>query len=97
MDEQISIGDYVLSGGEIAAMVVTDGLARFVPGLLGGETSAEDDSFSDGLLEYPQYTRPRTWDGRSVPDILLSGNHQKIADWRKSMAIDRTSKRRPDL
>ena len=97
VDEQISIGDYVLSGGEIAAMVVTDGLARFVPGLLGGETSAEDDSFSDGLLEYPQYTRPQTWAGRSVPGILLSGNHKEIADGRKSEAIDRTSKRRPDL
>ena len=97
MDEQISIGDYVLSGGEVAAMVVTEGLARFVPGLLGGETSAESDSFADGLLEYPQYTRPPIWDGRSVPDILLSGDHQKIADWRKSMSINRTSKRRPDL
>ena len=97
VDEQISIGDYVLSGGEVAAMVVTEGLARFVPGLLGGETSAESDSFADGLLEYPQYTRPPIWDGRSVPDILLSGDHQKIADWRKSMSINRTSKRRPDL
>ncbi|MDC2964440.1 tRNA (guanosine(37)-N1)-methyltransferase TrmD [Gammaproteobacteria bacterium] len=97
VDEQISIGDYVLSGGEIAAMVVTDGLSRFVPGLLGGETSADNDSFSDGLLEYPQYTRPQIWAGRSVPSILLSGNHQKIADWRKSMAINRTSKSRPDL
>ena len=97
VDEQISIGDYVLSGGEIAAMVVIDGVSRFVPGLLGGETSAHDDSFSDGLLEHPQYTRPFTWAGRSVPDILLSGDHQKIADWRKSEAIDRTSKKRPDL
>ena len=97
VDEQISIGDYVLSGGEVAAMVVTEGLARVVPGLLGGETSAENDSFSDGLLEYPQYTRPLIWDGRSVPDILLSGDHQKIADWRKSMSINRTSTRRPDL
>ena len=97
VDEQISIGDYVLSGGEIPAMVVTEGLARFVPGLLGGETSAESDSFADGLLEYPQYTRPPIWAGRSVPSILLSGDHQKIADWRKSMAINRTSKRRPDL
>ena len=97
VDEQVSIGDYVLSGGEIAAMVVIDGVSRFVPGLLGGETSAHDDSFSDGLLEYPQYTRPFTWAGRSVPDILLSGDHQRIANWRKSEAIDRTSKRRPDL
>ena len=68
-----------------------------MPGLLGGETSAQDDSFSDGLLEHPQYTRPFTWAGRSVPDILLSGDHKKIADWRKSEAIDRTLKRRPDL
>ena len=97
VDEQISIGDYVLSGGEIAAMVVVDGVSRFVPGLLGGESSAQDDSFSDGLLEHPQYTRPFTWAGRSVPDILLSGDHKKIADWRKSEAIDRTLKRRPDL
>ena len=97
VDEQISIGDYVLSGGEIAAMVVTDGLSRFVPGLLGGEASAQNDSFSEGLLEYPQYTRPSIWAGRSVPRILLSGNHKKIADWRKFQAIDRTSKRRPDL
>lgn len=97
VDEQISIGDYVLSGGEIAAMVVVDGVSRFVPGLLGGESSAKDDSFSDGLLEHPQYTRPFTWAGRSVPDILLSGDHKKIADWRKSEAIDRTLKRRPDL
>ena len=97
VDEQISIGDYVLSGGEIAAMVVVDGVSRFVPGLLGGETSAHDDSFSDGLLEHPQYTRPFIWAGRAVPDILLSGDHQKIADWRKSEAIDRTLKRRPDL
>ena len=97
VDEQISIGDYVLSGGEIAAMVVIDGVSRFVPGLLGGETSAHDDSFSDGLLEHPQYTRPVTWAGHSVPDILLSGDHQKIADWRKTESIDRTLKRRPDL
>ena len=97
VDEQISIGDYVLSGGELAAMVVVDAVSRFVPGLLGGETSAQDDSFSDGLLEYPQYTRPSIWAGRSVPDILLSGDHQRIADWRKSEAIHRTSKRRPDL
>ena len=97
VDEQISIGDYVLSGGEIAAMAVIDGVSRFVPGLLGGENSAEHDSFSDGLLEYPQYTRPPTWAGRSVPDILLSDDHKKIADWRKSKAIDRTSERRPDL
>ena len=97
VDEQISIGDYVLSGGEIAAMVVVDGVSRFVPGLLGGENSAYDDSFSEGLLEHPQYTRPSIWAGRSVPDILLSGDHEKIANWRKSEAIDRTSKRRPDL
>ena len=86
-----------MSGGETAAMVVIDGVSRFVPGLLGGETSAHDDSFSDGLLEHPQYTRPVTWAGHSVPDILLSGDHQKIADWRKTESIDRTSKRRPDL
>ncbi len=97
VDEQISIGDYVLSGGEIAAMVVVDGVARLVPGLLGGDKSAENDSFSDGLLEYPQYTRPATWAGRSVPDVLLSGDHQKIAEWRKSKSIDRTLKTRPDL
>jgi len=95
--EQISIGDYVLNGGELAAMVIIDAVVRLLPGALGDEDSPKDDSFSDGLLEYPQYTRPEVFRDMKVPDILLSGDHAKIAQWRKQQALERTKKWRPDL
>jgi len=95
--EQISIGDYVLNGGELAAMVIVDAVVRLLPGALGDEGSAQDDSFSEGLLEYPQYTRPEVFRDMKVPDILLSGDHAKIAQWRKQQALERTKKWRPDL
>lgn len=96
-DYEISIGDYVLSGGEAAALVITDAVARLVPGVLGEPGSAESDSFSAGLLEYPQYTRPEEFRGMRVPDVLLSGNHAEIARWRRHEALKRTFERRPDL
>jgi tRNA (guanine37-N1)-methyltransferase len=95
--EQISIGDYVLSGGELAAMVVIDAVVRLLPGALGDEDSAADDSFRDGLLEYPQYTRPEDFRGMNVPEILLSGDHGKIAAWRNQKRLERTRQQRPDL
>ncbi|MBN1360047.1 MAG: tRNA (guanosine(37)-N1)-methyltransferase TrmD [Sedimentisphaerales bacterium] len=95
--EPISIGDYVLNGGELAAMVIIDAVVRLLPGALGDEDSAKDDSFSEGLLEYPQYTRPEVFRGMKVPDILLSGDHAKIAQWRRQQALERTEKWRPDL
>jgi tRNA (guanine37-N1)-methyltransferase len=95
--EQISIGDYVLSGGELAAMVIIDAVVRLLPDALGDEDSSKDDSFSAGLLEYPQYTRPEVFRDMKVPDILLSGDHAKIAEWRRQQAIERTKKWRPDL
>ncbi len=94
---EISVGDYVLSGGEPAAMVLIDALVRLIPGALGDATSADDDSFSQGVLEYPQYTRPREFRGMKVPDVLLSGNHGEIAGWRAEQARLRTAERRPDL
>ena len=94
---EISIGDYVLSGGEIAAMVLIDACVRLLPGVLGGAASTTDESFEAGLLEYPQYTRPRAWEGRSIPDVLLSGDHKKIAEWRRAEAERITRERRPDL
>jgi len=97
VDEEISIGDYVLTGGEPAAMVLVDALARLVPGVLGKEESAREESFSNGLLEYPQYTRPKEYKGKKVPEVLLSGNHGEIAKWRQKEAKIRTKKRRPDL
>lgn len=97
VDEECSIGDYVLSGGEFAAMVVIDAIARLLPGVLGDETSASEDSFSRGLLEYPQYTRPENDEGAKVPEVLLSGDHQAIARWRHRMALERTLAKRPDL
>jgi len=95
--EQISIGDYVLNGGELAAMVIIDAVVRLLPGALGDEDSSKDDSFSDGLLEYPQYTRPEIFRDMKVPDILLSGDHAKIAEWRHQQSLERTKKWRPDL
>jgi tRNA (guanine37-N1)-methyltransferase len=95
--EQISIGDYVLNGGELAAMVIIDAVVRLLPGALGDEDSSKDDSFSEGLLEYPQYTRPEVFRDMKVPDILLSGDHAKIAEWRKQQSLERTKKWRPDL
>jgi len=95
--DEISIGDYVLSGGELAAMVIVDTVVRLIPGVLGSEDSPLDDSHMTGLLEYPQYTRPPEFRGWSVPEVLLSGNHAQIAEWRHEQAIIRTLKRRPDL
>jgi len=94
---ELSIGDYVLSGGELAAMVVIDAVVRLYPGALGAETGAHDESFAEGLLEYPQYTRPREFRGMAVPDMLLSGNHAAIAKWRREQREIRTKERRPDL
>jgi len=94
---QLSIGDYVLSGGELAAMVVVDAVVRLLPGALGAQDGAADESFADGLLEYPQYTKPREYRGMTVPDILLSGNHAAIAKWRLEQRRIRTRERRPDL
>ncbi|MHB8760777.1 MAG: tRNA (guanosine(37)-N1)-methyltransferase TrmD [Coriobacteriia bacterium] len=96
-DLELSIGDYVLTGGELPALVVTDSVARLLPGVLGHEDSALDESFSQGLLEYPQYTRPASFAGRDVPEVLLSGDHARIAAWRRREAIRRTAERRPDL
>ncbi|MBN1795466.1 MAG: tRNA (guanosine(37)-N1)-methyltransferase TrmD [Sedimentisphaerales bacterium] len=95
--EQISIGDYVLSGGELPAMVIIDAVVRLLPGALGDEDSAADDSFSGGLLEYPHYTRPEDFRGMKVPEVLLSGHHAKIEKWRKKQALERTIGKRPDL
>jgi len=97
VDEEISIGDYVLTGGELAAMVVIDSVSRLVPGVLGSEKSAEEDSFSEGFLEYPQYTRPALFRDHPVPEILLSGNHAEIRRWRREMARKNTEAKRPDL
>ena len=97
IDQELSIGDYVLSGGEIAAMAVIDAVARYVPGVLGEATSTEEESFSDGLLEYPHYTRPATFRDLAVPEVLVSGHHQRIADWRRARALALTAERRPDL
>jgi len=95
--DEVSIGDYVLTGGELAALVIIDAVARLLPGVLGDETSPESESFSSGLLEYPQYTRPAEYRGRKVPDVLLSGNHEEIRKWRRMKALERTLNRRPDL
>ena len=95
--DYVSIGDYVLTGGELPALVMMDAIARMVPGVLNNDVSAQTDSFSDGLLEYPQYTRPVEFMGRSVPDVLLSGHHEKISNWRQEQSEIRTRERRPDL
>ncbi len=95
--EEVSIGDYILSGGEIAALALMDACVRLLPGVMGEELSGEEESFEGGLLEYPQYTRPRDFEGRSIPDVLLSGDHAKIAKWRRDEAVKLTRARRPDL
>ena len=95
--EEISIGDYILTGGEQAAQIMLDAVVRLLPGILGNEASLEDESFENFLLEYPQYTRPTEWEGRSVPEVLLSGHHRKIADWRREQAEIATKAKRPDL
>ena len=95
--DEISIGEYVLTGGELAAMVVVDAVVRLLPGALGSEQAASEDSYAKGFLEYPQYTRPRVYRGWEVPEVLLSGNHKEIARWRWEQAIERTLLRRPDL
>jgi tRNA (guanine37-N1)-methyltransferase len=97
VDEEISLGDYILTNGTLAALVVTDAVVRLLPGVLGDEQSAADESFSHGLLEYPHYTRPAEFRGWKVPDILLSGNHAAIEAWRREQARERTRERRPDL
>lgn len=95
--DELSIGDYVLTGGELAAMVVVDSVVRLLPGVLGNEDSAVKDSFSNGLLEHPHYTRPADFRGMKVPEVLLSGNHQKIEEWREEQSMARTKERRPDM
>lgn len=95
--DEVSIGDFVLTGGEQAALIVLDAVARLLPGVLGDESSPESESFSSGLLEYPQYTRPADFRGHKVPDVLLSGNHAEIRKWRRAQALERTLARRPDM
>ena len=97
VDEELSIGDYILTGGEIAAMVLVDAVTRLIPGVLGHQDSPKTESFSEGLLEYPQYTKPREFKGLKVPEVLLSGNHAKIDLWRRTQALSATATRRPDL
>jgi tRNA (guanine37-N1)-methyltransferase len=95
--EEVSVGDYILSGGEIAAMVLIDACVRLLPGVMGEPASRTEESFSEGLLEYPQYTRPQVWDGQPIPEVLVSGDHRKIAAWRQAEAEKLTRERRPDL
>jgi tRNA (guanine37-N1)-methyltransferase len=97
IDDEISLGDFILTGGEIPALVILDAVTRLLPGSLGDEDSAQEDSFKDNLLKGPQYTRPREFDGHCVPDILFSGDHQRVAQWRRQQAVRRTWQRRPDL
>lgn len=97
VDGEVSIGDYVLAGGEAASLVVLEAVARLVPGVMGNEASADEESFAGGLLEYPQYTRPADFRGWTVPEVLLSGDHERVARWRKAQALARTMRRRPDL
>jgi tRNA (guanine37-N1)-methyltransferase len=97
IDDEISIGDYVLTGGEIPALVVVDAVTRLIPGVLGGEGATEEESFQTGLLEYPHYTRPREFEGLTVPEVLVSGDHARIARWRREQALRRTRELRPEL
>nr|WP_269751181.1 tRNA (guanosine(37)-N1)-methyltransferase TrmD [Acuticoccus mangrovi] len=94
---EVSIGDYVLSGGEVAALVILDAVVRLLPGVMGNAQSASEESFSDGLLEHPQYTRPAIWEGRAIPDVLTSGDHARVAQWRRAARERLTAERRPDL
>ena len=95
--DQVSAGDYVLTGGELPALMMIDAISRMIPGVLGNEISGAGESFEDGLLEYPQYSRPECWNGESVPAVLLSGDHDKIQAWRREVSLERTQKMRPDL
>ena len=95
--EEISVGDYILSGGEIGALVIIDSIVRLIPGVVGNSNSLKEETFERSLLEYPQYTKPQKWEKKEVPDILLSGNHAKIKDWRLMQSKDITRRRRPDL
>ena len=95
--EEISVGDYILSGGEIAAMSLVDSCVRLLPNVLGSSSSLKSETFENNLLEYPQYTKPRNWLGKKVPDVLLSGNHEKIKEWKKQQSIKITKIKRPDL
>ncbi|QPJ61927.1 MAG: tRNA (guanosine(37)-N1)-methyltransferase TrmD [Candidatus Nitronauta litoralis] len=97
VDEQLSIGDYVLSGGEIPAMVLVDAVTRLIPGVVGDPASLDEESFENGLLEYPQYTRPRDYKGSEVPEVLVSGDHKKIKEWQRKAALKKTARHRPDL
>ena len=97
VDMELSVGDFVVSGGELPAMLLIDAIVRWIPGVLGHEASAEEDSFSQGLLDCPHYTRPEVYEGERVPEVLLSGDHAAIASWRRAQAIRRTLDRRPDL
>ncbi|MGB6118518.1 MAG: tRNA (guanosine(37)-N1)-methyltransferase TrmD, partial [Mesorhizobium sp.] len=95
--EEVSIGDYILSGGEPAALVLLDAIVRLLPGVMGNDASGGEESFENGLLEHPHYTRPPQWEGRDIPDVLMSGNHARIARWRREQAEALTQARRPDL
>ena len=95
--EEISVGDYILSGGEPASIVLLDACIRLLPGVMGKEASGEEESFEGGLLEYPHYTRPREWEGREIPEVLLSGDHKKISQWRRAESERLTAARRPDI
>lgn len=95
--QEVSLGDFVMTGGEIAAQALIDATVRLIPGVLGNQASTEDESFSSGLLEHPQYTRPAEWKGRTIPDVLMSGHHGRIAEWRHATALELTRRRRPDL
>ena len=97
VDQEISVGDYILTGGELGALIIIDSVSRLIPGVLGGENSTREESFEDGLLEYPHYTRPRVFEGEEVPPVLLSGDHEKIRVWRRTQSLKRTLERRPDL
>jgi len=97
IDRELSVGDYILSGGELGSLIVMDAVTRLIPGVLGGERSNQEDSFEDGLLEYPHYTRPRVFKEKEVPEVLLSGDHEKIRLWRRKESLKRTLERRPDL
>lgn len=97
VDFEISVGDYILTGGELGALVIIDAVSRLIPGVLGGENSTREESFEEGRLEYPQYTRPRIFEGEEVPPVLLSGDHEKIRVWRRTQSLQRTLERRPDL